>query len=457
MTESVLPEHRPDAPALNREELERYAALALDVARTHGADQAEAGSSAESGLSVSVRHGRVDTLEHHQDRGLAVTVYFGRRKGSASTGDLTEPAVREAVEAACAIARFTEEDSCHGLADPELMATEWPDLDLDHPWGVDPDEATRLAVACEAAALEADERITNSEGATVGTQRSVRVYANSHGFSGTTSSTRHGMHCIAVAGRGDGMQRDYWYTTGRSAGDLEPPEAVGRRAAERTVRRLGARPVPTDRVPVLYDPQAARGLIGHLVGAVSGSKLYRRASFLVDTQGEQLFPDWVHLRERPLIPRGAASTPFDAEGVATAESDLVRGGVLQRYVLDSYSARRLGLPTTANAGGIHNLELTPGELDFDGLVREMGRGLVVTELMGQGMNALTGDYSRGASGFWVEDGAIAHPVEEVTVAGNLRDMFRNLRAAGADIDRRSNIRTGSILVDGVTVAGKERS
>lgn len=427
--------------------------MALDLARRAGAEQAEAGASAETGLSVNVRQGAVDTVEHHHDHGVAVTVYFGQRKGSASTGDLSEQAVRDTVEAACAIARFTEPDEANGLADAALMAREIPDLDLEHAWAVTPEQAIALATECERAALDADPRITNSEGAGVSTQRSTRVYANSHGFVGRLQGTRHGMNCIAVAGHGDGMQRDYWYSTARSPEDLEDAAAIGREAARRTCLRLGARPVETTRVPVLYDPRAARSFIGHLIGAISGGSLYRRASFLVDALGEALFPSWVNLRERPHIPRGPGSTPFDGEGVATAESGIIQDGVLQRYVLDSYSARRLGMTTTANAGGVHNLELEAGQDDFDALLREMGRGVVVTELMGQGMNALTGDYSRGASGFWVENGEIVHPVEEVTIAGNLREMFRNVRAVGSDVDRQGNVRTGSILVDGMTLAG----
>ena len=437
-----------------REELERLAALALDAARAAGADSAEAGASADCGLSVNVRKGEVDTLEHHRDRGLAVTVYFGRRKGSASTGDFAEAAVRDAVEAACAIARYTSDDPAHGLADPALMAREIPDLDLDHPWPLEPDDAIELAREAEAAAVEADRRITNIEGAGVNVQRGLRLYANSHGFAGAVSGTQHGINCVAVAGEREQMQRDYWYTVARRADDLEDARAVGRQAARRAVARLGARRVATERVPVLFDPQTARSLIGHLVGAVRGSALYRQASFLVDAAGRQLFPEWIEIVERPHRPRGLGSAAFDGEGVATREAPLVAGGVLQRYVLDSYSARRLGLETTGNAGGVHNLEVAPGADDFDALLRRMGRGLVVTELMGQGVNLVTGDYSRGAAGYWVEDGAVAYPVQEVTVAGRLPEMFTGLVAVGCDVDRRGNIQTGSLLLDGMTVAGE---
>ncbi len=435
-------------------DLERLASLALDTARAAGADAAEAGVSVDRGLSVNVRKGEVDTLEHHRDRGLAVTVYFGRCKGSASTGDFSEAAVRDAVESACAIARYTSDDPAHGLADSELMARDFPDLDLDHPWPLEADDAIELARECEAAAVEADSRITNIEGSGVSAQRGLRVYANSHGFVGRVAATSHGINCVAVAGERDTMQRDYWYTVARSPDDLEDVQAVGQRAARRAVARLGARRVATERVPVLFDPQTARSMIGHLVGAVRGSALYRQASFLLDAAGRRIFPEWMEVVERPRLARGMGSAVFDAEGVATRESPLVAGGVLQRYILDSYSARRLGLQTTGNAGGVHNLQVTPGDDDFDALLRRMGRGLVVTELMGQGVNLVTGDYSRGAAGFWVEDGGIAYPVQEVTVAGSLPDIFDRLVAAGCDVDRRGNIQTGSLLVDGMTVAGE---
>ncbi len=435
-------------------ELERLVGLALDRARQAGADTAEAGVSADTGLSVNVRKGEVDTLEHHRNRSLGVTVYIGGRKGSASSGDLSEAAVAEAVEAACAFARHTSEDPANGLAPAERMAAEVPDLDLYHPWPLSAEDAVALARECEAAATAADRRIRNTEGAGVSVHSGLSTYGNTHGFLASVPESRHGINCVAVAGEGEGMQRDFWYTVARSPEELEDARRVGQRAAEHAVARLGAESVATERVPVLFRAPVARGLIGHLVAAVRGGALYRRASFLVDSLGEQLMPAWLRLEERPHISRGLGSAAFDGEGVATADSPLIADGVLQRYVLDAYSARRLGLETTGNAGGVHNLEVSAGEADLEGLLRRMGRGLVVTELMGQGVNLVTGDYSRGAAGFWVEGGAIQRPVEEVTIAGSLRGMLGGIQAVGSDVDRRGNIRTGSILVDEMTVAGQ---
>jgi len=435
-------------------ELEALVALALDEAKRQGAGSAEAGVSVDVGLSVNVRKGEVDTLQHQRDRSLGVTVYFGTRKGSASSSDFRRESVLETVRAACSIARHTSEDPAQGLADPELLAKDVPDLDLFHPWALSAEEAIAIARECEAAALGADPRIVNSDGADVSTHMGMRVYGNSHGFLGGYAASRHGLSCVVVGKDGDEMQRDYWYTTSRVAELLESAVSVGKRAAERTVRRLNARRLPTQKVPVLYAPEVARGLLGHFIGAISGGALYRKASFLLDTLGKPVFPEFVDIEERPHIPRGLGSAPFDAEGVATRDRHLVKGGVLQGYVLSSYSARKLGMQTTGNAGGVHNLSIRPGELDFAGLLKEMGRGLVVTELMGQGVNGVTGDYSRGASGFWVENGELAYPVQEITVAGNLKQMFANLRAVGNDVDTRGNILTGSLLLEGMTVAGE---
>ncbi|MBK1734077.1 metalloprotease PmbA [Halorhodospira abdelmalekii] len=439
-------------------ELESLAAFALERARAAGADQAEVTLGSGVGLSVNVRKGEIDTLEYHRDRTLGVVVYFGGRKGSASAGELNERAIAEAVHGACEIARFTSADPANGLAPAELMADRDANLDLDlhHPWALSADDAVELARSCEAAALAADTRISNTEGAGVSAHRGIHTFANSHGFMATVPESRHSINCVAVAGSGADMQRDYWYTVARSPDDLEDAEQVGRRAAEHTVARLGAKPLATERVPVLFQAPVARGLIGHLVGAVRGSALYRHASFLLDSQGQQLFPEWVQMVERPHLPRALGSAAFDGDGVATADSPLIADGVLQRYVLDAYSARRLGLQTTANAGGVHNLEVapSPGGYDFAALLQQLDRGLVVTELMGQGVNLVTGDYSRGAAGFWVERGEIVRPVQEVTIAGQLRELFAKVQAVGNDIDRRGNIRTGSILLEQMTVAGE---
>ena len=433
--------------------LQDTVAHALELARRLGADGAEAGAGLSQGLAVSARLGEVETVEHHRDQSLGVTVYFGQRKGSASTSDLSAASVRETVEAACAIARHASEDPYAGLPDPERLAKTVPDLDLDHPWDLTADEAIELAVACERAALESHAEIVNSEGASLHTHRGIRVLGNTLGFLHGYPASRHSLSCAVVGKRGQQMQRDYWYTVARDPADMESAEAVGRKAAERTVARLGARSLPTRRCPVIYAAEVATGLIGHFLAAIRGGNLYRKASFLVDSLGKPAFPDFVHIHEEPHIPKGIGSAPYDNEGVATYPHDLIHEGLVAAYILDSYSARKLGLETTGNAGGVHNVIVDPGSLDRSALLREMGTGLLVTELMGHGINLVTGDYSRGAAGFWVENGEIQYPVEEITIAGNLKDMFRHIEAIGTDVDRRGNIRTGSIWLREMTVAG----
>ncbi|WP_116301567.1 metalloprotease PmbA [Alkalilimnicola ehrlichii] len=435
-------------------ELEQLVADALTHAQKCGASAAEASVSVDAGLSVKVRMREVDTLEYQRDRGFGVTVYFGQRKGSASSADFSPASIRETVEAACTIARYTSEDNCQGLADAALMARDIPDLDLYHPWALEADAAIALARDCEVAALDADPRIVNSDGADVSSHGGVRVYGNTHGFIGGYHASRHGLSCVSVGKQNDEMQRDYWFTVSRRPDLLEAAQTVGKKAAERTLRRLGARRVGTARVPVLFAPEVARGVLGHFLGAIRGGAQYRKASFLYDKLGEQVFPSFVQIEEQPHLPCALGSAAFDSEGVATVPRHLVRDGVLETYLLGSYSARKLGMQSTGHAGGVHNLVVQPGEFGFDELVRHMGRGLVVTSLMGQGVNMVTGDYSRGASGFWVEDGALAYPVQEITVAGNLRDMLANIQAIGSDVDLRGNVRTGSILIDGLTVAGE---
>ena len=435
--------------------LSRIATEALDKAAGLGASAAEVGVSRDSGLSVNVRMGEVDTLEYHRDKNFAVTVYFGHRKGSASSTDFRPDALTSTVRAACDIARFTAEDECAGLADPELMAAELPDLDLYHPWDLDAAAAIEQARACEQFAREYDARISNSEGASVSSHGGASVYANSHGFVGTRLGTRHSLSCSVVAASGGGMQRDYWYSVARDSSGLETPEQVGRRAAERTLRRLDARSVKTGSYPVVFSNEMARSLIGHLVAAVRGGALYRKASFLLDHLGRQIMPSFVQIGEHPLIRGAMGSAAFDNEGVATRERDLVSAGVLQGYVLDSYSARKLGTRTTGNAGGVHNLILQPGPHSPSDLLGQMGTGLLVTEMMGMGVNIVTGDYSRGAAGFWVENGEIAYPVDEVTVAGRLQDILLGVAALGDDLDRRGSVQTPSILVERMTVAGSQ--
>lgn len=460
----------------SHERLDALAALSqrlLDRCRASGATQAEVSCSEDRGLSVNVRMGQVDTVESTRDRGIGVTVYFGQRKGSASTADLREDSLEATVAQACAIATFTEDDAASGLADAELMAKlpadgRWPGYDSWHPWALDADRAVDIALACETAGREADARIGNSDGASTSTGESLGVYANSHGFVGGERSTHHSIGCALIAGEGDAMQRDGWYSIALAEADLENPAAIGRHAARRALARLAPRSIPTGATPVLFSREMARSLVGHLLGAVSGGALYRRASFLLDSAGTQVFPDWFAIQERPHLARGMRSSAFDSEGVATRDAALVEGGVLQRYVLGSYSARRLGLQTTGNAGGVHNLDVMPSETAasdagapgsddaaFKAMLRGMGRGLLVTELMGQGVNPITGDYSRGAGGFWVENGEIAYPVDGITIAGNLKTMFRDIEAVGSDIDPRSHVRIGSTLVGRMTVAGSD--
>ena len=442
--------------SLNREteldSLEAHVHEALRLAGKAGASDAEVSAHTGQGLSVTARLGEVETLEHMQDRGISVTVYLGKRKGHASSADLRRESIHACVGHAIDIARYTQEDKANGLAERSLLAVDFPDLDLWHPVVMDAGAAIDRALACEAAG-RADEQISNSDGASFNAGLGLSVYGNTNGFTGRNAGTRFSQSCILLAGEGDRMQRDYSYDSRRCFDDLESPETTGIEAARRTVNRLGASQLATARMPVLFAPDVAQGLVGHLVGAISGSALYRNASFLKDMAGEALFPDWLNIFERPWLPRGTGSASFDAEGVATRERRIIDSGVLGGYVLSSYSARRLGLETSGNAGGVRNVLLEPGGESCTDLVRHMGDGLYVTEVMGQGISMVTGDYSRGASGFVVENGEITHPVEEVTIAGNLRDIFMNVVAVGEDIDTRGNIHTGSVLISTMMVAG----
>ncbi|MGI8740234.1 MAG: metalloprotease PmbA [Gammaproteobacteria bacterium] len=435
------------------DDLKSLAAQALEEAKHQGASSVEVDVSVDSGLSVTARMGDVETLEHHKDQGLGVTIYLGTRKGSSSTSDLRPEVMRETVEAACRIARYTAEDECAGLADPDLISRDYPDLDLDHPWELTPEQAVELAIACEAAARAVDRRISNSEGASVSRLRGMSVYGNSHGFIGGYRGTRHSLSCAVIGQQNGHMQRDYWYTVARESALLDSAQTVGRIAAERTLRRLDSRQLSTRQVPVIFEASVARSLLGHFISAISGGALYRKASFLLDQVGKPVFPEFVHIHEQPHLKGAMGSAPFDNEGVATKSRDLISGGVLQGYVLASYSARRLGLQSTGNAGGVHNLIIEPGAHDLPGLMAEMGDGLLVTELIGHGVNPVTGDYSRGATGFWIENGEIQYPVEEITIAGNLQEMFKHIQAVGNDMDKRGNIRSGSILIERMTIAG----
>ena len=443
-----------DNPNRETELMSAIARRALDRAAQRGADQAEVNVSSSLNREAGVRLGEIEVLEEARDRGVRVTVYCNGCSGSASTGDLRPEVIEQAVDRALAIARHTQRDAAAGLAEAELMADDLPDLDLWHPVDLDMGELIARAREIEQAGRDADARISNSEGASVSAEAAINVYANSHGFLGCSRGTRYSQSCILIAADEAGMQRDYDWDSRRRFDQLAAPELTGEEAARRTLRRLGARRVPTGKVPVLFVPEVSRGLIGHLVSAVSGGSLYRRASYLLDAVGSRVLPDWASLIESPRAPGGPASASFDADGVATRESALVADGELLRYVLSTYSARRLGLTTTANAGGVRNLRFSGGQHSYADLIAEMNRGLVVTELMGQGVNLVTGDYSRGAAGFWVENGEIAWPVEEITIAGHLRDMLGQLRAAGIDHDERHSIQVPSLLIDQMMVAGQ---
>ncbi len=426
----------------------------LDEAQKQGANAAEAGLSQENGLSVTARLGDVETIEHHCDQGLGITVYFGQRKGSASTSDLSPESIKETVSAACSIARYTSEDEYAGLPEKSWLATEFPDLDVNHPWAIDANAAIALAIECEDAARSYHADISNSEGASVNTHQGIRVLGNTLGFLQGYASTRHSLSCSVLAQRGDSMQRDYWYTVARNARNLEAAVDVGHKAAERAIRRLQGRSLSPRQSPVLYSAEVASGLLASFIGAISGGNLYRKSSFLLDALDTQVFPEFIHIHEQPFLSAALGSAAYDGEGVATQTRDIVSGGILRGYVLSTYSARKLGLRSTGNAGGVHNLTIEPGQYGYQDMLKQLGTGLLVTELMGQGVNMVTGDYSRGAAGFWVENGQIQYPVEEITIAGNLKDMLKNIVAIGNDVDYRGNIRTGSILIGQMSIAGE---
>ncbi|MBY8952407.1 metalloprotease PmbA [Pseudomonas sp. PA-1-2A] len=425
----------------------------LAEAKRQGASACEVAVSLEQGLSTSVRQREVETVEFNRDQGFGITLYAGQRKGSASTSASGPEAIRETVAAALAIAKHTSEDESSGLADKALMAKDVQDFDLFHAWDITPEQAIELALTCEAAAFDADARIKNADGTTLSTHQGCRIYGNSHGFIGGYASTRHSLSCVMIAEANGQMQRDYWYDVNRQGDLLADPASIGQRAAQRAASRLGARPVPTCEVPVLFSAELAGGLFGSFLGAISGGNLYRKSSFLEGAIGQKLFPEWLTIDERPHLMRAMGSSSFDGDGLATYAKPFVEQGELVSYVLGTYAGRKLGLPSTANAGGVHNLFVTHGDEDQAALLRRMGRGLLVTELMGHGLNMVTGDYSRGAAGFWVENGEIQFAVQEVTIAGNMRDMFKQIVAVGNDLELRSNIRTGSVLIERMTVAG----
>ena len=439
-----------------KDELIALSQMVLAEAKKQGASSAEVGISRGDGLSVDVRMAEIDKLEYHRDQGLGLTVYFGQAQGAASTGDLSEGAIRDAVRAACNIARYTSEDDCLGLADAELMATELPDLDLYHPWELSAEEAIATTVSCENAARAFDPRITNSDGASISTYSGFNAYANSHGFAAVRASSSHSLSCSVIANEADGsgMQRDHWYTSSRLADRLDNAELVGRTAAEKTLERLDAHKLSNREAPVMYIPELAAGLLSHYKSAISGGSLYRKASFLVDSLDSQVFPEFMQLTEQPFIPQGAKSAAYDGEGVATRNRDIVKDGVVQTYLLSSYSARKMGMQTTGHASGVHNLTAESTGQSYQDMLALMDTGLLLTGLIGSGINGITGDYSRGATGFWVERGVIQYPVEEITIAGNLKDMFTNIVAVGNDWDSRISTRTGSILVEKMMISGE---
>ncbi|MDP3777219.1 metalloprotease PmbA [Methylotenera sp.] len=434
------------------DEIKQMSEDVLKVAKTLGASQAEAELSLSIGQNVSVRMQEVEHIEYNRDKGMSVTVYFGKQKGHASTSDLSPQALKDTVAAACNIAKYTAKDDFCGLADADLMASNVHDLDLHHPWDLSVDEAVLIAKQCEEAALAVDTRINNSEGASVSTGTGFFAYSNSHGFTGGYPSSRHGISCSVIAESGDSMQRDYWYATARAPEDLQSAIEIGKLAGERTVKRLNSRKIKTCQVPVLFEAPLASGLISTLISAVSGGNLYRKSSFLLNSLGQQIASPLLNINEEPHIKKGLASSPFDNEGVSTISRQLVKDGVLQGYVLSSYSARKLGLKTTGNAGGNHNLIVQSGGLDLAGLLKEMGTGLLVTELLGHGLNMVTGDYSRGAAGYWVENGVIVHPVEEITIASNMAEMLKMIVAIGNDVLIQGSKQVGSILIERMTVA-----
>lgn len=431
--------------------------IALDIlahARQGGATACETNVSDGFGQTVTVRQSAVETIEYNRDKGLSVTVYIGQKRGNASTSDFSPQAISDTVAAALSIARYTANDDCAGLADAELLAKDYPHLDLYYPWKLSVEEAIELAKNCEQAAYAADKRIANSEGATISVSESQFIYANSLGFMGGYPLSRHSISCAMIAEQGDSKQRDYWYSVARDAADLESAENIGQKAGIRSAARLGARKIATCETPVLFEAPVASGLIGHFASAVSGGNLYRKSSFLLDSIGQQIFAPDIQIIELPYIHKGLASSAFDDDGVATAERKVVENGIVQGYFLGSYSARKLGMRTTGNAGGTHNLIMqNAAPMDFDALLKKMGTGLLVTELLGHGINAVTGDYSRGASGYWVENGEVCYPVEEITIAGNLQEIFQGILAIGNDVVVRGSKQSGSVLIDHMTVAG----
>ncbi len=439
---------------VGRKELEAVASSILAEAKRQGADQAAVSVGANKGFTVNARGGEVETIEYHQDKGIEIAVMFGKCNGAASISDMRPEAIRDAVAAACHIAKFTDPDPDAGLADKSELAFDYPEIEMNYPWAVTVEKAIELAVQCEQEALACDKRIISAEAASVSTVEAINLYANSHGFMGVFPHTRHDLTCILVAKDKDEMQRDYSYTVACDPKKLKSSSEVAKQAAERTVKRLGARKIATQKAPVIFAAEEARGLLGHFASAITGGALYRKSSFLLDHLGKSIFPSFVQMAEKPFINGALGSSPFDNDGVATRENVFVADGVLQSYALSVYSARKLKLKTTGNAGGMHNLTIQPGKNNLAAMIKNMGTGLLVTEMMGNGVNLVTGDYSRGVGGFWVENGEIQFPVQEITIAGKLQEMYARIADVGNDVDDRGNIRTGSILIEEMMIAGE---
>lgn len=443
-----------EVPVYQASQLESLAHQILAEAKRCGADQAEINIAANKGFSVTVREGQLETVEYNQDKVIEIDVFVGKRNGTASISDMRPEAIRAAVEAACHIAQYTDEDPASGLPDKETLAFNYPTLELAFPWHITVEKAIELAVECEREALNMDKRIMSSEETSVSTYESLTVYANSHGFVGSYPTSRHDISCVLVGKQGEEMQRDYSYSSVADPAQLKSTSAIAKEAVERTVRRLGARQLPTMKVPVIYAAEEARGLFGHFVSAITGTKLYRKSSYLMDHLNKRVFPEFMHIQEFPHLARALGSAPFDGDGLLTRENVFVEDGILRQYVLSTYSGRKLGLPTTANAGGTHNLTIRHGEKTLAELIKTMGRGVLITELLGNGVNVMTGDYSRGVGGFWVEHGEIQYPVHEITAASTLQDMYSRIREIGCDVDTRGNIRTGSVLIEEMMIAGE---
>lgn len=447
----ALPIQLPEL--VNEQQYKQTVTDMLSIAKSLGATQAEVGLHCSVGLNVSVRKAEVETLEFNRDKAIGITVFCGQSKGTTSTTDISPDSLFSTVEAAINLAKLTEPDSFAGLADIKDLAQEQKPLDLYHPWDLAVEDAIALATKCEKAAMSYDKKIVNSEGATVSTAQAYHVYGNSHGFLGSYPTSRHSLSCSVIAQDQHGMERDYQYTLSRKASELEAAQKIGEEASQRTLQRLNARKLPTQRLPVIFHSLVASGILNHFINAISGGRLFRKTSFLVDSLEQQIFPEFVNLYERPHLLSGLGSAPFDSDGVRTADKDIVKNGVVKSYILSAYSSRKLGMQNTGNAGGVHNLFIDTSKDDLNGLLRKMDRGLLITELMGQGINYVTGDYSRGAAGFYVENGEIQYPVHEVTIASNLREMFKNIVAVGNDVDKRSSVQTGSLLISEMMLAG----